>query len=192
MTGIAESNGTPTGSRVRLAAWSGAAGLLVLPLVAMQFTREVNWTLFDFVFAAAMIGGVGGAFELAVRTTRNTAYRAGAAIALAIAFLLIWINGAVGIIGSEHEDANLLFGGVLAVALLGAVVARFRAADMAWAMAAAALAQLAVPFVALTAWPEAAALVWSREVPIATAVFTGLWLLSAWLFRRSAGELATR
>jgi len=79
----------------RVAGWSLAALLLLLPVIAMQFTREVNWTPFDFAFAAVMIGGVGIAFELTVRATRNNAYRSGFAIALAAAFLLIWMNGAV-------------------------------------------------------------------------------------------------
>jgi hypothetical protein len=45
-----------------------------------------------------------------------------AGVALATDFLLVWINGVVGIIGSEQEDANLLHGAVLAVGLLGAAV----------------------------------------------------------------------
>ena len=95
----------------------------------MRFTDEVDWTAFDFVFMAALLGGVGLGLELAVRKTRNVAYRMAACAALAAAFLLIWINGAVGIIGSEQEDANLLYGGVLGVALIGAAAARFRPAE---------------------------------------------------------------
>ena len=40
--------------RWRLAAWSVAALLLLLPLVAMQFTDEVNWSLADFVVFGAL------------------------------------------------------------------------------------------------------------------------------------------
>jgi len=123
-----------------------------------------------------------------VRRTGDAAYRIAAGLALAAVFLLIWINAAVGVIGSEDEGANLLYGGVLAVALAGAVVARFRAAGMAWAMAAAALAQGLVPAVASTLWPDARHLVWSSQVLGLTGLFAGMWLVSAWLFRRSAAH----
>jgi hypothetical protein len=82
---------------MRLALWTGAFALLLVPLIAMRFTDEVNWTLSDFVFAAVMIGGAGLAFELAVRVTRNPSYRAGIAIAIVAAVLLIWAHLAVGV-----------------------------------------------------------------------------------------------
>lgn len=135
----------------RVAGWSLAALLLLLPLVAMQFTREVNWTPFDFAFAAVMIGGVGIAFELTIRATRNNAYRTGVAIALAAAFLLIWINGAVGIIGDEDNPLNLLYIGVIAIAFGGMAWTRFRATGASRAMTAAAIANAAVGIVAVVA-----------------------------------------
>ena len=166
--------------------WGGAALLLLAPLVAMQFTREVAWTPFDFAFAAGMLGGVGLGLELAFRKSRSAAYRIAAAIALAAGLLTVWITGAVGIIGSERDDANLLFFGVLLVALAGALAARFRPAGMALAMSAAALAQLMVPFAAWLIWPESRPAILAPEVAGSTAVFAGLWLASAWLFRKAA------
>jgi hypothetical protein len=135
----------------RIAGWGIAALLLLLPLVAMQFTREVNWTPFDFAFAAVMIGGVGMAFELTVRATRNNAYRGALAIALAAAFLLIWINGAVGIIGDEDNPLNLLYVGIIAIAFGGMAIARFRASGAARAMTMAAIANAAVGILAVMA-----------------------------------------
>ena len=135
----------------RVAGWSIAALLLLLPLVAMQFTHEVNWTPFDFTFAAVMIGSVGIAFELTVRATRNNAYRGAVAIALAAAFLLVWINGAAGIIGDEDNPLNLLYGGVIAIAFGGAAWARFRPSGASRAMLAAAVANVAVGVVAVVA-----------------------------------------
>jgi len=135
----------------RLAGWSLAALLLLLPLVAMQFTRDVNWSPFDFAFAAVMIGAVGIAFEVAVRATRNTAYRGALAIALAAAFLLVWINAAVGIIGDEDNPLNLLYLGVIAIAFGGMAWASFRARGAARAMNAAAAANAIVGVVAVVA-----------------------------------------
>jgi hypothetical protein len=163
----------------RIVGWGIGASLLLLPAVAMRFTDEVNWTAFDFLFAAAMIGGVGLVFELAVRLTRNSAYRGGVGAALAAAFLIVWANGAVGMIGSEHNPYNLLFIGVIAVALLGAIVALFRPAGMAFAMLAAAVGQVCVALGGVSADPRGA---------VFSIGFAGLWLLAAALFRKAVRE----
>ena len=125
----------------RSAGWGLAAVLLLLPALAMQFTSEVDWTMGDFIFAALLIGVVGISYELTVRVTRNWAHRGAIAAALAATFLTIWANGAVGMIGDENNPYNLLFPGVILLALAGAVVARFRPAGMAVAKGVAATVQ---------------------------------------------------
>ena len=164
----------------RLIGWGGAALLLLLPLVA-----GAPWTLADFVFAAVMFSLVGLGIEFAVRK-RNSAYTMAAAAAIAAAFLQIWFTGAVGIIGNEQDDVNVLFLGVVMVGLLGSVGALFRPAGMALAMTAAAIAQALLPFGAWVLWPEARADILKPEVIVLTGFFTGLWLVSAWLFRKAA------
>lgn len=176
------------GSRWRRAGWGAAVLLLLLPLVAMQFTKEVNWTASDFIFAGVLLGSIGLGFELAVRRSGSSAYRVAASLALAATFLLVWINAAVGIIGNEQDDINMLYGGVLAVGWLGAIVARFRAAGLVRAMVAAALAQIAVPVIAAMVEPGATSPVWRPEVPVLTGFFAALWLLSAGLFRTAARD----
>lgn len=165
------------GNRWRVLGWSIAAGLILLPLVAMQFTSEVNWTAGDFVFAILMIGSVGLAFELVVRASSNMAYRAGAAAALAASFLTMWVNGAVGMIGSEENGYNLLFLGVIALALAGSLLARFRASGLALAMLAAATAQAAVGLFGTSA---------DLQGGMLATGFAAIWLLSAALFRTAA------
>lgn len=179
MASNAEDSGGRRGGPWRIAAWGTAALLVLLPLVAMQFTDEVNWTGADFIFAAVLIGGVGAIFELTVRMSRNHAYRAGVGFALAAAFLIVWANGAVGMIGNEDNPYNLLFGGVILIALVGAVAAWFEPAGMARAMAAAALAHLAVAAIGLSADPRGA---------VFSIAFATLWLLAAALFRKAARE----
>jgi hypothetical protein len=171
----------------RIIGWGAAALLLLTPLLAMQVTEAVDWDAFDFVFMGALLGGVGLGLELALRRTVDPAYRAGAGVALAAAFLLIWMNAAVGIIGGEQEDANALYLAVPAVALLGALAARFRAAGLTWAMVAAALAQVCIPLLAARD-PALRPLALSAQVAGLTGVFAALWLLSAGLFRRAARE----
>jgi len=162
----------------RIARWTIVVALLLTPLIAMQFTSEVNWTASDFVFAAILIGGSALAYDIVALTTANHAYRGGIALALAASFLLIWINAAVGIIGNEDNPANLMFGGPLTVAFLGSLLARFRPRGMAWAMAAASATQIAVGLVALAM---------GILIPFVTLFFAALWGASGALFRKAAG-----
>jgi hypothetical protein len=94
------------GSRWRIVGWGIAALILLLPVVAMQFTDEVVWDETDFALAGALIVAVGVTYERAVRMTRNNAYRAAVGVALAAAFFLVWLNLAVGVIGTEDDPAN--------------------------------------------------------------------------------------
>lgn len=75
-----------------------AVGLLLLvPAIAMQFTSEVQWTAFDFVAAAVLLGGAASGCELAVRRLRGRARVIAVGVVLAVAALL-WAQGAVGIV----------------------------------------------------------------------------------------------
>ena len=120
------------------------------------------------------------------RRVARRRYGAGAALAMAAATLLVAVNGAVGFLGSEQNPANLLFAGVLAVAALGAVAVRFRAAGLAQVMTATALAQGLVGAMALAAGLGAPGWKGVYEVVLGTGLFAGLWLLSARLFRGAA------
>lgn len=166
------------GNRWSLAIWGVAALLLLVPAVAMRFTSEVNWTSGDFLVMGAMLAIACGAYELVARMSGDTWYRAAVAIAIVTAFVTVWVNLAVGMLGSPGNPANLLFGGVLAVALIGALIARFRAQGMARAMLAAALAQAAMTLYALVGG--------YAEVVVHVGLFIIPWLLSAQLFRKVA------
>lgn len=183
MAPTAEHRRRPLWTATRLAGWGAAAVLLLLPFVAMQFTDQVAWSFLDFVVAGVLVGGVGLLYELALRATPDWAYRAAVALALAAAFLLVWLNLAVGIIGSENNPANLMYAGVLVVGTGGALLARFRPLGMARALVASAVALGMVAGVALAVDSVAGA--------VLTAGFAAMCLGSAWLFRRGAGEQAS-
>lgn len=171
--------GSPRRNRWSLLVWGGAAALLALPAVAMRFTRQVDWGPEDFIVMGALLALACGAYEGATRLSGNTAYRAGAAVAILTCFLTVWVNLAVGMIGDEGNPANLLFGGVILVAVVGAMLARFRPRGVARALQAAAAAQGAMAVYALVAGDHVAAL------PI--AFFMLPWLLAAYLFLRADG-----
>lgn len=147
----------------------------------------MNWDVADFAVFIALLVGVGVIFTLAARKSRNTAYRSAIGVALVAAFILVWVNGAVGIIGNESNDANLMYIGVLAVGIIGAVLARFHPLGMARALFATALAQVLVAVIALIAGLGSTGAIWPRDIVTLTGFFTVLWLVSAWLFQ-SAGR----
>ena len=147
--------------------------------LAMKFAASsgVYWTGSDFVFAGVMIGTVGMLIELSVRAGSPRSYRLGALIAIATGFLLIWSDLAVGYIGDGSSAINLVFLAIPPAALLAAIAANFRSRPMAVIMTATAIAHAIVGAIGFPQDP--------RTGPI-TAVFTGLWLASAWAFRRAA------
>jgi len=125
------------------------AFILLIPFVAMQFTGEVNWTLSDFILMGILIFGTGLTYELVARRSANNTYRVAVGVAAVTGFLLIWVNLAVGIIGSEDNPVNLMYFGVVAIGIIGAFIARLRPRGMAWVLIVMALAQMSVPVIAL-------------------------------------------
>jgi hypothetical protein len=67
----------------------------MVPLVAMQFTSEVNWTGSDFVVAGALLFGAASLFVLAARKAGK--YRAVLGLAFLAAFVYVWAELAVGV-----------------------------------------------------------------------------------------------
>ncbi len=185
MAGNAENGSGRRGSRWRIAVWGTAALILLLPLLAMQFTEEAAWDLADFAIFGAMLVGACGTYELAARVTGNNAYRAAVGVALAAAFILVWLSLGVGIIGRDGDPANLMYFGVLAVGIVGAIVARFRSHGMARALFATALAQALVAAIVLV---FGLGLPWSPPVEILAlnGFFVALFAGSALLFRHTA------
>ena len=90
--------------------------------------------------------------------------------------------------GLRNDAANLMFGGVLAVGIIGAIIARFQADGMARVLFATALAQGLVAVIALIAGLGSAGPIWPRDILVLTGFFAALWLMSAWLFRTAARE----
>lgn len=127
--------------------------ILTIPLAAMLFKAEGwAWGAGDFIAMWILIAGVVLAYKLVTGQSVSGAYRIAAGVALATGLILVWINGAVGLIGSEDNPANLMYAGVLAVGVIGAVIARLKPMGMARALSATAIAQLLVPVVALILW----------------------------------------
>ena len=166
----------------RIAAWTAAAALLSLPLVAMQFTDDVDWTGLDFLVMGVLLFACCAAFHLGTRRARNFAHLAGVAVAVGASFLLVWINLAVGIIGGEDAPANLMYFGVVAVAIVASLIAGSDPRGLARAMCAAAIAEalvaIAVVVMGFGDW---------RSIALSVS-FVVPWLAAAALFTYSARQ----
>lgn len=117
--------------------------------------------------------------------THNMIYRAAFGVAVAAAGLLVWLSLGVGIIGRDGDPANRMYFGVLAIGIIGALLARLRPLGMARALFAMALAQTLVAVIALSArlgYPWSGPL----ELMVLNGFFVALFGASAWLFRRAA------
>lgn len=74
-----------------------AAGLILLiPLIAMQLTNEVNWNLGDFMIMGILLISTDFSFVLVARVTPKK-YRVFIGIAFTLALLYLWAELAVGI-----------------------------------------------------------------------------------------------
>ncbi len=141
----------------------------------------------DFLLLGVLAAAAITAFMvLKARKPHNSNYKFAVGLALAAALLLFWVNGALGIIGSGDNDANMMYAGVLAVGFAGALLARFQPTGMAHAMFATASAQLMVAVIASSAGLGSTDPGWPRELWILTGFFSALWVGSALLFRKAA------
>jgi hypothetical protein len=79
------------------------AFLLLIPLIAMQFTNEVNWTSLDFVVAGVLLLATGLMCELVMRKVKKIESRIVICAALLTGLLIIWLELAVGIFGTPFS-----------------------------------------------------------------------------------------
>jgi hypothetical protein len=78
----------------------GTGAILLVPLVAMRYTREVNWGPLDFAVAGVLLAGIGSLFVLLTRKLRTAPQRRAVGGGLLLTLVLVWAELAVGIFGS--------------------------------------------------------------------------------------------
>lgn len=162
------------------------ATILLIALLLKLTTGSPEWTGLDFAVAGFMLFGTGLAYILVTRKRKDLTFRLAVGLACLTGLLLFWSNLAVGIIGSEDEAANLMYAGVLLVALIASILGRFQASGLAVAMFITAGAQALTVAVALLLGlhnlPESSA----AEIILVNGFFIVLWVVSAFLFSRAA------
>lgn len=169
-----------------------AAFLLLVPILAMLFTEQVNWTAFDYFVAWILLFGAGSTYVLIAGMGNVKSYRIAAGIAVGTALIIIWSNLAVGIIGSEENPVNLLFYAVLLIGITGSFAARFKPRGMSITLFVMAIAQALVPAIALLIrMPDLPSDVSTTDifrVFVFNSFFVILFILSALLFRSAAKQ----
>ena len=175
-----------TAHPITIGIFAATACILIVNLAAMQFTDEVAWGPADFVIVGALLAGLGLAHEVAARKARSSWYRAALAVAVGTALLLVFGVLALGVNGEDGDRADLMYGGVLAVGILGAHATRFRPEGMARTLLAMALAQMLIAGIALLAGKHQEPLSSALEIVGLNAFFAALFVGSAWLFRQAA------
>ncbi len=159
--------------------------VLLIPLTAMQFTDEVNWDPFDFIAAFVLLTGTGLTYKLISDRLNQPSYRRGVALAAVTSLAVIWVNLAVGIIGSEDHPANLLFFGVLLSGFTGAILSGFRPRGLSLTMFGMAAGQFLIPVIAFLIWkPEFT--VGVVKVFLFNWVFVMLFIASGLQFRKAS------
>ena len=123
--------------------------------------------------------------------TPVTSYRLAVAVALATVLLLLFGIGALGVIG-DGGPADRIYLAVLAVLVVGSLLARLRPRGMALTLAATALTQVVVTIIAFVASIEGTEGASVSDVIGLTVMFAGLFGLSALLFRRAARPTSSR
>ena len=74
--------------------------LLLIPMIAMQLTDEVNWSFFDFLIMGIMLSITGLALGIIIKKIKYHKYRNIFIAIILMIFLLIWAELGVGLFGT--------------------------------------------------------------------------------------------
>ncbi|MFV1884021.1 MAG: hypothetical protein ACMZ7B_06015 [Balneola sp.] len=162
-------------------------GLLLIPLIAMQFTNEVVWTLSDFVIAGTLLFGTGLSYVLITTKAENFVYKMATGLALVSVLFLIWANLAVGLIGSENNPENLMYFAVILIGMIGAGISRFKPKGMMLTLFAMAASMVIIALIAFALGAHHYPYSSTMEILGVTAFFTVPFILSGLLYRNAAG-----
>lgn len=84
---------------------ASASTLLLIPLLAMQFTNEVNWSVSDFIIMGGLLFGTGLLCELIMRKVKSVTNRIIICGAVLFVFFLIWVELAVGLFNTPFAGS---------------------------------------------------------------------------------------
>ncbi len=74
--------------------------ILSFPLIAMQLTNEVNWTISDFLVMGILLFSTVFTIDFVLKKVKTLKSRLIVIFAIVILLVLVWAELAVGIVGS--------------------------------------------------------------------------------------------
>ena len=178
----------------KLSVWATIVVVLLLIPLALTLTNPKahlngghgggwDWSVFDFVWAFVVLFGAAFAYEFISRKMTNAPYKFAVGIACVATLVMIWINGAVGLVGDR--PINMFYMLVPLTGLIGASISRFKPHRLSVTLWVMALVQMLIPTAALIINPHD----FSPGIPQVfglNAFFAMLFIFSASLFRHSA------
>lgn len=84
---------------------AGIGLLLLVPLIAMQFTTEVDWGPFDFAIAAVLLLATGLGCEFTLRKVKTLRGRLVICGGILLVLFLVWAELAVGVFGTPFAGS---------------------------------------------------------------------------------------
>jgi hypothetical protein len=166
---------------------------LVLILIAVVVLRT-DGSPADLMALAVDGTIIIGAIVYTALNRHSKTYRWAVALALAPTFILFWAIGAVALLGPEigRNTADLIYFGVPAVGVIGAIIAGFRPLGMARVMFAMAVAVLVLPVILVAGLtplsPNQAGELFPYGLLLVHSPFAALFAASGWLFRKAAAK----
>ncbi len=88
-----------------LAILATATAILLVPLIEMQFTTEVDWGPFDFLIMGILLYGTGLTCELVLRKVKTTTSRIILCAIILVILFLTWAELAVGVFGTPFAGS---------------------------------------------------------------------------------------
>lgn len=166
--------------------------LLSVPLIAMQFTTEVDWGLADFIIMGLLIFSTGASYVLITRFASNFLYRAAIALSLGTTLFMIWANLAVGLIGSGPTLFNFSYIGVIAVVIVGSIRTRFNAIGMERVMYAACFVLTLIAVISLLTNANEFSGSSAKEIIAVNAFFVILYAVAGSLFHFATPKVSEK
>lgn len=74
--------------------------LLLIPLIGMFVSDEINWSAIDFIIMGVLILSLSFSIKIFLSTTKKLKYRIIGISLILLVFIMIWAELAVGIFGT--------------------------------------------------------------------------------------------
>ena len=162
-------------------------GILLIPFISQKLNEDVQWSLMDFVFVGILLSSIAICYEWIRYKQPSKYYRFAIWTILITILMVVWINGAVGIVGHEGQSINLLYYISPLLGIIGSLIFNFKASAMSRIFFTVSVVQLLVPMIGWIIWPPSV-ISWSPgmlQVVLFNTILSILYAMGAWLFKIS-------